>query len=100
QALCRRRVDPQQPAPEDGQRQIEIQDLVIDLDRLQVRRGQVPIAVTQAEFQVLAQPARNSGNLMSATEILTAVGHYELSESDAKAWVKVLVSRLRRKLGD
>jgi two-component system response regulator MtrA len=74
-------------------------DLVIDLDRHEVRRGDATIALSLAEFRLLAALVAADGHVLSREALLDAL----YGEGDGEALdrtIDVYVRRLREKLGD
>jgi len=72
-------------------------DLVIDLGRGQVRRGQRLLNLTPTEFRLLAYLARHPGQALSRAQILDAVWGYDADVESERA-VNVHVRRLREKV--
>lgn len=77
---------------------VQVGDLEIDLDRRLVKRGGELIALTRTEWMLLHHLAANPGKVMLNTELLTKVWGTEYREDFQ--YLRVWVSRLRRKLGD
>ncbi len=74
-------------------------DLVIDLDRHEVRRGRDRIALTAAEFRLLVAVVEARGRVLSREFLLDTL--YGAGEGEAlDRTVDVYVGRLREKLGD
>ncbi len=74
-------------------------DLVIDLDRHEVRRGTDRLALSAAEFRVLVALVEAGGRVLSREFLLDTL--YGAGESEAlDRTVDVYVGRLREKLGD
>ena len=74
-------------------------DLVVDLDRQEVRRDGTLIALTGAEFKLLAALVRVEGRILSREALLDAL--YGEAEADVlDRTVDVYIRRLRDKLGD
>ncbi len=74
-------------------------DLVIDLDRHEVRRGSERLALTAAEFRLLVALVEAGGRILSRESLLDAL--YGEAEGEAlDRTVDVYVGRLREKLGD
>jgi two-component system KDP operon response regulator KdpE len=89
-AVLRRRPDT--PA------QVTAGDLVIDLDRREVRRGGRPVRLTPTELGLLTELVTNPGTLLTHDHLLRSVwGKGYGSESH---YLRVYVAQLRRKLGD
>ena len=74
-------------------------DLVIDLDRHEVRRGADRIALSGAEFRLLVALVEGGGRVLSRELLLDTL--HGAGESEAlDRTVDVYVGRLREKLGD
>jgi DNA-binding response OmpR family regulator len=74
-------------------------DLVIDLDRHEVRRGEDAIALSLAEFRLLAALVVADGHVLSRQSLLDAL--YGDGDGDAlDRTIDVYIRRLREKLGD
>jgi DNA-binding response OmpR family regulator len=72
-------------------------DLVIDVGRSQVRRGQRLINLTPIEFRLLTHLARHPGQTLSRAQILDAVWGYA-ADVESENTVYVHVRRLREKI--
>jgi DNA-binding response OmpR family regulator len=77
---------------------VTVGDLEIDLDRRLVKRAGELIGLTRTEWMLLQHLAANPGKVMLNTELLTKVWGTEYREDFQ--YLRVWVSRLRRKLGD
>jgi two-component system, OmpR family, alkaline phosphatase synthesis response regulator PhoP len=82
-----------------GGRLIRHRDLVIDLDRRRVQRGDRRIGLTATEFEILRHLASKPGRVFSRRELLELVRDYEALDQDEKT-INVHVSHLREKLED
>ncbi len=72
-------------------------DLVIDLARGQVTRGDQTLSLTPTEFRLLVHLARHPGQVLSRAQIVEAVwGH--ASDADIERTVNVHIRRLREKI--
>ncbi|MGH2626497.1 MAG: winged helix-turn-helix domain-containing protein, partial [Anaerolineales bacterium] len=87
----------EQPGPAEAP-VVHLRDLTIDFDRRRVSRGGKVVDLTRTEFDILGVLARNPGKVVSAAEILNAIGQFVSSESQARVIVKVHISHLRQKL--
>jgi len=74
-------------------------DLVIDLDRYEVHRGQQEIRLTAVEFRLLAVLVRAKGRVLTRDQLLDAVYGVDAGEILDRT-IDVHVGRLREKLGD
>jgi DNA-binding response OmpR family regulator len=82
-----------------GHGMLEHVDLAIDLDRVEVRRGQEVVAVTPAEFRLLVALVQARGRVLSRQALLDSL--YGPSQGDAlERTVDVHIGRLRDKLGE
>ncbi len=82
-----------------GGRLIRHNDLVIDLERRRVQRGQHRISLTATEFEILRHLASKPGRVFTRRELLELVRDYEALDQDEKT-INVHVSHLREKLED
>ena len=82
-----------------GGRLIRHRDLVIDLDRRRVQRGDRRISLTATEFEILRHLASRPGRVFTRRELLELVRDYEALDQDEKT-INVHVSHLREKLED
>jgi two-component system, OmpR family, alkaline phosphatase synthesis response regulator PhoP len=82
-----------------GGRLIRHRDLVIDLDRRRVQRGDKRISLTATEFEILRHLAARPGRVFTRRELLELVRDYEALDQDEKT-INVHVSHLREKLED
>ena len=79
-----------------GAEVFRVGDLAIDVSRMQVTRGEVPIELTPTEFQIVATLARHAGRVFTRTQLLDAV-----RGSSAEAFDRAVdshVKNIRRKL--
>ena len=84
---------------EPSQRELHIDDVVVDLDRHEVRRGEERIELTAAEFRLFAALVEADGRVLSRDALLSAL--YGAGEAEViDRTVDVYVGRLREKLGD
>jgi two-component system alkaline phosphatase synthesis response regulator PhoP len=75
---------------------LRVSDLVLDLARLSVRRGDEPVDLTPTEFQILAALARHPGRVFTRAQLLDAA-----RGTDAEAYERAIdshVKNIRRKL--
>jgi len=74
-------------------------DLTIDLDRVEVRRGEEMLALTPAEFRLLVALVQARGRVMSRQALLDSL--YGAAQGEAlERTVDVHIGRLRDKLGE
>jgi len=75
---------------------LRVADLVIDVGRMSVRRGDEPIDLTPTEFQLLAALAHHPGRVLTRAQLLDAA-----RGADAEAYERAVdshVKNIRRKL--
>ncbi len=78
---------------------LQVGDLTVDVDRCEVERDGVFIALTASEFRIVEFMARNAGRVLRPHEILNAVSDtYEYLPREAQEVFKVYARRIRRKL--
>ena len=82
-----------------GGRVIRHQDLLIDLERRRVQRGDRRLSLTATEFEILRHLASRPGRVFSRRELIELVRDYEALDQDEKT-INVHVSHLRDKLED
>ena len=82
-----------------GGRVIRHGDLVIDLDRRRVQRGDRRISLTPTEFEILRHLASKPGRVYTRSELLDLLRDYEALDQDEKT-INVHVSHLREKIED
>jgi DNA-binding response OmpR family regulator len=74
-------------------------DLIIDLDRHEVRRGGELIALTGAELRLLAALVQAGGRVLSRDALLAVLHGHDAGEVLDRT-IDVYIGRLRDKLGD
>jgi DNA-binding response OmpR family regulator len=96
-AVLRRGSGPDQEANHRGV--LKHDDLLIDLDRVEVRRGDQALPLTPAEFRLLVALVEARGRVLSRQALLDAL--YGPAQGDAlERTVDVHIGRLRDKLGE
>jgi DNA-binding response OmpR family regulator len=96
-AVLRRSGGKVKRPPEDGT--LVHADLAIDLGRLEVKRGGRLVALTPAEFRLLAALVRAEGRVLSRQALLDAL--YGEGQGEAlDRTIDVHIGRLRDKLGE
>ncbi|HMC52205.1 MAG TPA: response regulator transcription factor, partial [Acidimicrobiales bacterium] len=90
-AILRRTRD-----PASGNGRLELADLVVDEDTYEVWRGGVAIELTATEFNLLRFLLTNARRVMSKSQILDHVWHYDFG-GDANI-VETYISYLRKKI--
>lgn len=83
--------------PQEGEKIIQIGDLMIDLDRHRVTIKQNPIQLTSTEFKLLVELASKRGRVQTREHLLDKVWGYTY-EGYART-VDTHIRRLREKLG-
>ncbi len=78
--------------------QLVVGDLVIDMARHSVRRGEREITLTAKEFAFLSYLARNAERVVSRTELLAHV--WDEAKPSLSNIIDVCASRVRRKIDD
>ncbi len=78
-------------------KQLFVGDLLIDVDKTAVFRGDQPLDLTPTEYRLLVYLARHAGQALSRGQILTAVWSYDADVEDEKI-VNVHIRRLREKV--
>lgn len=91
-AILRRKV-----TPSEGEKVIQIGDLLIDIDRHQVSIKKKAIQLTSTEFRLLVELASNRGRVQTRERLLDKVWGYTY-EGYART-VDTHIRRLREKLG-
>ncbi|HEY5486688.1 MAG TPA: response regulator transcription factor [Candidatus Limnocylindrales bacterium] len=86
-------------ADASGGRMLRHDDLVIDLERRRVQRGERRIPLTATEFEILRHLASRPGRVYSRRELLELIRDYEALGQDEKT-INVHISHLREKLED
>jgi len=76
---------------------VYIGDLVIDPDRVQVRRGDQVLYLTATEFRLLVYLARHPGQALTRAQIVDAVWGHASDPEDERA-INVHIRRLREKV--
>jgi DNA-binding response OmpR family regulator len=79
---------------------IVVGDIVLDLDRRRLFRGDVPVGLTPVEFRILEMLAMNAGTVCSSAELSRQVRGRDCSIAEAREWAKVSIRRIRQKLED
>ena len=72
-------------------------DLVIDLERRRVTRGNERISLTTTEFDLLRHMATKPGRVYTRTQLLELVRDYEALEADERT-INVHISHIRDKI--
>ena len=91
-----RRVSENGSSPAHGT--IEHRDLVIDLDRVEVRRAGRPVPVTSAEFRLLVALVEARGRVLTRQMLLNSLNGAQQGDALERT-IDVHINRLREKLG-
>lgn len=97
-ALLRRPRTSVTPPPANQDRVLRAADLVIDLSRHEVRRGDSLIELTAAEFRLLETLAHHPGRVFTRGQLVDAV--WQSTFAGDERVVDVHIGHVRRKLGD
>src|SRR4030043_918717 len=84
-------------APDEGEKSIQVGDLLIDIDRHQVSVKKKLISLTSTEFKLLVELITNKGRVQTRERLLDKVWGYTY-EGDARTG-DTHIRRLRDKLG-
>jgi two-component system OmpR family response regulator len=95
-AILRRSANARDPA--GGDQELRYADVVMDTDAHQVRRAGQPIQLTATEFRLLRLFLMNPGRVLSKSQILDHVWHYDF-DGDSNV-LETYISYLRRKLNE
>lgn len=98
EALLRRADAHMEEAGKNRVRQISLADLVLDLERMQVRRENSLVPMTARELALLELLMRHPGRVFSRERILNTIWGY--SEDPLTNVVDVYIRRLRAKLDE
>jgi two-component system alkaline phosphatase synthesis response regulator PhoP len=79
-----------------GSEVVRIGDLVIDLPRLKITRGDRPIELTTTEFQLLSTMARRPGRVFTRAQLLDAVRGTEVDAFERA--IDAHIKNIRRKI--
>lgn len=80
-----------------GSRKRRVKDLVIDYDRLTVRKGNQPIELTKTEFDILRVLMEAEGAVLTREDIADGIWGERFTGSNT---IDVHIKSLRHKLGD
>ena len=75
---------------------VEVDGLVIDMDKRLVTRDGVAVKLTPREYDLLCVLARNAGRVMTHSQILTAI--WGPAHKDDTQYLRVFVGQLRAKI--
>jgi len=91
-----RRASRDVPSPERGELRFEKEDLVVDIERHEVRRGGVALRLTPTEWGLLLALAEKPGRAYTRAELINRVQGYEYDGYERT--VDAHVKNLRRKI--
>jgi two-component system response regulator MprA len=94
--LARVRALIRRAEPGDGEEPLRFADVVMDPERIEVRRGTRELELTRTEYTLLELFLRNPRRVLSRSTILTRVWGYDLGEATNS--LDVYIGYLRRKL--
>ena len=77
---------------------VKADSLIIDLQRHRVTLGEQDIVLTPTEFNTLLALVRNSGGVISYTELVEKTHGYTCSAQEAQMLIKTHISHLRKKI--
>ena len=77
---------------------VNVRDLSIDFTRYQISLSGAPIAVTPAEFRILATLAQRAGKVVPTNVLFREALGYDASSQQSKDILKVHVRRIRNKI--
>ena len=95
-------IDTDAPLAESSSAQLTVSvqadSLTIDLQRHRVMLGEQDIVLTPTEFNALLALVRNSGRVISYTELVEKTHGYTCSAQEAQMLIKTHISHLRKKI--
>ena len=80
----------------EPRKQIEVEGLVIDVEKRLVARDGEPVKLTPREYELLSVLARNAGKVMTHRQLLTAV--WGPAHGEDVQYLRVFVGQLRVKV--
>jgi DNA-binding response OmpR family regulator len=85
------------PRSQDDER-IMVGDVVVDIKKHEVRRGNDILNLTPTEFNLLVTLMNNAGRVLSCKYLVKQVHNYDLSEFDSRSMIRVHIKHLRHKI--
>lgn len=82
--------------PAEGQQPVTVGDLVIDLHRRQVRRGESELHLSPKEYALLAELAKHQGRVLTHSHLLRAV--WGPAQAEQVDYLRVAIRSLRQKI--
>lgn len=92
-AVARRGARTWEPEP---QRELRLEDLLLDVEAQEVRQGEATIALTGIEFRLLQLLVSNAGRVVRSERLVDFAWNYEGGD---RSLLKTHLSHLRTKLG-
>ncbi len=90
---------PREAAGEPAEaRYIQAHGLTVDRFRRSVTAGGSPLELTRVEYELLVMLMQNLDQVLSCTGIVRQIQGYEADDAEARAIVRVHISRLRQKI--
>jgi DNA-binding response OmpR family regulator len=77
---------------------VEVSDVVVDVKKHEVRRGNELLNLTPTEFNLLVTLMNNAGRVLSCKYLVKQVHNYDLSEFDSRSMIRVHIKHLRHKI--
>ncbi len=77
---------------------VTVRGLTVNFTRKEISLNGEPVAVTPAEFRLLACLANHLGKVVPSSKLLKEISGYDCPEAEAQEIVKVHISRLRSKI--
>lgn len=77
---------------------ISVSDVLVDIRKHEVRRGNEPLNLTPTEFNLLVTLMNNAGRVLSCKYLVKQVHNYDLSEFDSRSMIRVHIKHLRHKI--
>ncbi len=77
---------------------VKASDVVVDVKRHEIHRGQEALSLTPTEFNLLVTLMKNPGRVLSCKFLVKQVHNYELSEFDSRSMIRVHIKHLRHKI--
>jgi DNA-binding response OmpR family regulator len=77
---------------------IEVNDVLVDVRKHEVRRSGQLLSLTPTEFNLLVTLMNNAGRVLSCKALVKEVHNYDLSEYDSRSMIRVHIKHLRHKI--
>ena len=82
----------------DDEEIVEVSDVLVDVKKHEVRRGNELLNLTPTEFNLLVTLMNNAGRVLSCKYLVKQVHNYDLSEFDSRSMIRVHIKHLRHKI--